>query len=108
MNVLERLGVKKGDTISIYLPMTWQSVATFLACAHIGAVHSVVFTGFSSECYDFTVSICLRLLSARHVPFSLHSVAAVRPSELIFFLFLLVTLTDAMRSLDDSRIARNR
>ena len=48
-NVLKRLGVKKGHTISIYLPMTWQSVAAFLACARIGAVHSVVFAGFSSE-----------------------------------------------------------
>jgi acetyl-CoA synthetase len=31
-NVLKSLGVKKGDTVSIYLPMTWQSVAAFLAC----------------------------------------------------------------------------
>ncbi|KAG8216213.1 hypothetical protein J3R82DRAFT_8246 [Butyriboletus roseoflavus] len=48
-NVLKRLGVKKGDTVSIYLPMTWQAVAAFLACARIGAIHSVVFAGFSSE-----------------------------------------------------------
>jgi acetyl-CoA synthetase len=47
--VLKSLGVKKGDTVSIYLPMTWQSVAAFLACARIGAVHSVVFAGFSTE-----------------------------------------------------------
>ena len=37
-------------------------------------------------CYDFTVSVCLWLLSARHTLLSLHSVAAVRPSELTFFL----------------------
>ncbi|KIJ16586.1 hypothetical protein PAXINDRAFT_11037 [Paxillus involutus ATCC 200175] len=48
-NVLKGLGIKKGDTVSVYLPMTWQSVAAFLACARIGAVHSVVFAGFSSE-----------------------------------------------------------
>ncbi|KAF7979822.1 hypothetical protein HWV62_40898 [Athelia sp. TMB] len=48
-NVLKGLGVKKGDTVSIYLPMTWQAVAAFLACARIGAVHSVVFAGFSAE-----------------------------------------------------------
>lgn len=48
-NVLKSLGIKKGDTVSVYLPMTWQAVATFLACARIGAVHSVVFAGFSSE-----------------------------------------------------------
>lgn len=47
--MLKSLGVKKGDTVSIYLPMTWQAVAAFLACARIGAVHSVVFAGFSAE-----------------------------------------------------------
>ena len=35
--------------MSVYLPMTWQAVAAFLACARIGAVHSVVFAGFSAE-----------------------------------------------------------
>lgn len=72
-NVLKSWGVKKGDTVrpgllastlaghqsanherlssqvSIYLPMTWQAAAAFLACARIGAVHSVVFAGFSAE-----------------------------------------------------------
>ncbi|EJD42104.1 acetate--CoA ligase [Auricularia subglabra TFB-10046 SS5] len=48
-NVLKSFGVKKGDTVSIYLPMTWQSAAAFLACARIGAVHSVIFAGFSAE-----------------------------------------------------------
>ena len=48
-NVLKGLGVKKGDTVSIYLPMTWQAVAAFLACARIGAIHSVIFAGFSAE-----------------------------------------------------------
>ncbi|KAI6126503.1 hypothetical protein F5141DRAFT_1247472 [Pisolithus sp. B1] len=41
-NVLKKLGIKKGDTVSIYLPMTWQSVTAILACSRIGAVHSVV------------------------------------------------------------------
>ncbi|KAL7417942.1 acetyl-coenzyme a synthetase [Mrakia frigida] len=48
-NVLKSWGVKKGDCVSIYLPMTWQAAAAFLACARIGAVHSVVFAGFSAE-----------------------------------------------------------
>ena len=47
--MLKGLGVKKGDTVSIYLPMTWQAVAAFLACARIGAIHSVIFAGFSAE-----------------------------------------------------------
>ncbi|KAK7027971.1 acetyl-coenzyme A synthetase 2 [Paramarasmius palmivorus] len=48
-NVLKSLGIKRGDTVSVYLPMTWEAVAVFLACARIGAIHSVVFAGFSSE-----------------------------------------------------------
>ncbi|KAG8835825.1 acetyl-CoA synthetase [Serendipita sp. 399] len=48
-NVLKAFGIRKGDTVSIYLPMTWQAVAAFLACARIGAIHSVVFAGFSAE-----------------------------------------------------------
>lgn len=48
-NVLKSFGIKKGDTVSIYLPMTWQAVAAFLACARIGAIHSVIFAGFSAE-----------------------------------------------------------
>ena len=48
-NVLKSFGVKKGDTVSIYLPMAWQAVAALLACARLGAIHSVVFAGFSAE-----------------------------------------------------------
>lgn len=57
-NVLKSLGVKKGDTVSVYLPMTWQAVAAFLACARIGAVHSVVFAGFSAESLRDRVQDC--------------------------------------------------
>ena len=57
-NVLKALGVKKGDTVSVYLPMTWQAVATFLACARIGAVHSVVFAGFSAESLRDRIQDC--------------------------------------------------
>ncbi len=48
-NVLKRLGVKKGDRVAIYLPMVVELPAAVLACARIGAVHNVVFAGFSSE-----------------------------------------------------------
>ena len=57
-NVLKSLGIKKGDTVSVYLPMTWQAVATFLACARIGAVHSVVFAGFSAEALRDRIQDC--------------------------------------------------
>jgi acetyl-CoA synthetase len=48
-NVLRRLGVGKGDRVAIYLPMVPEAVIAMLACARIGAIHSVVFGGFSSE-----------------------------------------------------------
>ncbi|HPI81571.1 MAG TPA: AMP-binding protein, partial [Cyclobacteriaceae bacterium] len=48
-NMLKRLGVKKGDRVCIYLPMIPELAYAMLACARIGAVHSVVFAGFSSR-----------------------------------------------------------
>ncbi|HUE76509.1 MAG TPA: AMP-binding protein, partial [Longimicrobiales bacterium] len=48
-NVLKGLGVKRGDRVAIYLPMVPESAIAMLACARIGAPHSVVFGGFSSE-----------------------------------------------------------
>ena len=48
-NVLRGLGVGKGDRVGIYLPMIPEAAITMLACARIGATHSVVFGGFSSE-----------------------------------------------------------
>ncbi|HEX3232696.1 MAG TPA: acetate--CoA ligase [Gemmatimonadales bacterium] len=48
-NALKRLGVQRGDRVAIYLPMIPEAVVAMLACARIGAVHSVVFGGFSSE-----------------------------------------------------------
>jgi acetyl-CoA synthetase len=48
-SVLDGLGVKKGDRVAIYLPMIPEAVIAMLGCARIGAVHSVVFGGFSAE-----------------------------------------------------------
>ena len=48
-NVLKQLGVAKGDRVAIYLPMIPELAITMLACARIGAIHSVVFGGFSAE-----------------------------------------------------------
>lgn len=48
-NVLKKMGVKKGDVVTIYLPMILESTYAMLACARIGAVHSVIFGGFSAE-----------------------------------------------------------
>ncbi|HJP57527.1 MAG TPA: acetate--CoA ligase [Gemmatimonadales bacterium] len=48
-NALRKLGVKKGDRVAIYLPLIPEAAIAMLACARIGAVHSVVFGGFSAE-----------------------------------------------------------
>jgi acetyl-CoA synthetase len=48
-NAMKALGVKKGDRVTIYLPMIPEAAVAILACARIGAIHSVVFGGFSPE-----------------------------------------------------------
>lgn len=48
-NVLRSLGVKKGDRVAIYMPLVTEAIISILACARIGAIHAVVFGGFSSE-----------------------------------------------------------
>ena len=48
-NVLKNLGVKKGDRVTLYMPMILESAYAMLACSRIGAIHSVVFGGFSPE-----------------------------------------------------------
>ncbi len=48
-NALKTLGVKRGDRVAIYLPLVPEAAIAMLACARIGAVHSVVFAGFSAE-----------------------------------------------------------
>ncbi|XP_037334685.1 acetyl-coenzyme A synthetase, cytoplasmic isoform X2 [Pungitius pungitius] len=58
-NVLKSQGVKKGDTVSIYMPMVVELVVAMLACVRIGAVHSIVFAGFSAE------SLCERIMDSQ-------------------------------------------
>jgi acetyl-CoA synthetase len=48
-NVLESLGLKKGDRAAIYMPMIPEAAVAMLACARLGAIHTVIFGGFSSE-----------------------------------------------------------
>ncbi|MEX5273647.1 acetate--CoA ligase [Kocuria sp. CPCC 205235] len=48
-NAMETLGVSKGDRVAVYMPMIAEAVITMLACARIGAIHSVVFGGFSAD-----------------------------------------------------------
>lgn len=55
-NALLRTGVRRGDVVTIYMPMVPELALTMLACARIGAVHSVVFAGFSAEALAQRVS----------------------------------------------------
>jgi len=48
-NALKALGIKKGDLVALYMPMVPEAAISMLACARIGAAHSVVFGGFSAE-----------------------------------------------------------
>jgi acetyl-CoA synthetase len=57
-NALKSLGVEKGDRVTIYLPMIPEIAVAMLACARIGAIHSVVFAGFSSEALGGRIADC--------------------------------------------------
>ncbi len=57
-NVLKAKGVKKGDRVTIYLPMIPQAAVAMLACARIGAVHSVIFGGFSPDSISGRIQDC--------------------------------------------------
>jgi acetyl-CoA synthetase len=55
-NELKSLGVKKGDVVTIYLPMVPELIYSMLACARIGAIHAVVFSGFSSSALSYRIA----------------------------------------------------
>jgi acyl-coenzyme A synthetase/AMP-(fatty) acid ligase len=57
-NVLKKYGVKKGDRVTIYLPMIPELTISMLACARIGAIHSVVFGGFSANALGDRIKDC--------------------------------------------------
>ena len=60
-NILKQRGVKKGDRITIYMPMIPEASYAMLACARIGAIHSIIFGGFSPD------SIATRTVSYTHL-----------------------------------------
>ncbi len=57
-NALKNLGIKKGDRIIIYMPMVPEAAIAMLACARVGAIHSVVFAGFSSTSLADRIDDC--------------------------------------------------
>ena len=75
-NILEKNGVKKGDVVTIYMPLIPESIYAMLACARIGAIHSVVFSGFSAE------SLKQRIINAKS-SFIITSDMAIRAGKKI-------------------------
>jgi acetyl-CoA synthetase len=65
-NAMRRLGVKKGDRVCIYLPMIVEAAVAMLACARVGAIHSIVFGGFSPDSLASRIqdSECAMLITA--------------------------------------------
>ncbi|NMJ41181.1 acetate--CoA ligase [Roseomonas sp. JC162] len=65
-NAMRRLGVKKGDRVCIYLPMIVEAAVAMLACARVGAIHSIVFGGFSPDSLSSRIqdSECTLLITA--------------------------------------------
>ena len=57
-NALQNLGIAKGDRVSIYLPMIPEAAVAMLACARIGAIHSVIFAGFSPDAIASRLADC--------------------------------------------------
>jgi acetyl-CoA synthetase len=69
-NVLKGLGVEKGDRVVIYLPMIPEAAYAMLACARIGAIHSIVFAGFSPDALGARINGCdaKLVITADHAP----------------------------------------
>ena len=86
-NVMKKHGVKKGDRVTIYLPMIPEAAYAILACARIGAVHSVVFGGFSPDSLvgriqdcdsNFVITADEGLRGGRKVPLKANADAALK------------------------------
>jgi acetyl-CoA synthetase len=101
-NVLKAYGVDRGDTVTIYLPMIPEAAYAMLACARIGAIHSVVFGGFSADSLAGRIEGCKSkivitadegLRGGRKVPLKLNADAAVKKSGDIVKTVLVVRRT---------------
>jgi acetyl-CoA synthetase len=85
-NVLKKHGIKKGDRVTLYLPMIPELAIAMLACARLGAIHSIVFGGFSSQALRDRIQDCQSTLvvtadkgvrGGRHVPLKTNSDTAL-------------------------------
>ena len=80
-NAMTSLGVRKGDRVAIYLPMIPEAVVSMLACARLGAPHSVVFGGFSAQAlYDRIVDADAKLVVTADGGYRRGAVSALKPA----------------------------
>ena len=80
-NAMTALGVEKGDRVAIYLPMIPEAVVSMLACARLGAPHSVVFGGFSAQAlYDRVVDADAKLVITADGGYRRGAVSALKPA----------------------------
>ncbi len=114
-NSLKKLGAKKGDRITIYMPMIPEAAVAMLACARIGAVHSVVFGGFSPEALAGRIHDCESnifitadegMRGAKAIPLKdIVDAAAANPNVTTLQKVLVVRNTGADIEWDDARDA---
>ena len=111
-NVLKELGVKKGDRVTIYMPMILEATYAMLACARIGAVHSVVFGGFSPEALAGRIVDCKSevlitadegLRGGRKVPLKVNADAAAKIADGMVKKMLVVRRTGAEIAMTEGR-----
>tara|TARA_R110002020_G_scaffold309301_1_gene525040 strand:+ start:175552 stop:177498 length:1947 start_codon:yes stop_codon:yes gene_type:complete len=111
-NVLKELGVKKGDRVTIYMPMILEATYAMLACARIGAVHSVVFGGFSPEALAGRIVDCKSevlitadegLRGGRKVPLKVNADAAATIAKGMVKKMLVVRRTGADIAMTEGR-----
>ena len=80
-NAIEELGIEAGDRVAIYLPMIPEAVIAMLACARVGAVHTVVFGGFSSDALASRIVDCgAKLIITADGGFRRGSASALKPA----------------------------
>ena len=111
-NVLKELGVRKGDRVTIYMPMILEATYAMLACARIGAVHSVVFGGFSPEALAGRIIDCESevlitadegLRGGRKVPLKVNADAAAAIAKGMVKKMLVVRRTGADVAMTEGR-----